>query len=239
MTTMQIAEVICSNCGCTSSHRTISSTNQFGAVDLDMRPPEMARSTMDTWLQQCPECGLVADDLSEKWEGHPDLLKSAGYLEAKSRSNVPPLARTFLCKAFLDSQEKAHCAAFNNTLRAAWVLDDEKLEGAAREVRLEAARWLEGQGDLNLTVQAMLLDALRRAQAWDNARIVGEALKTQTLDEVMKAVVAFQLVRIQQRDDAVYTVDDAYVRPPQPPVAPKPIPKTPAKRWWGFRLFGR
>jgi hypothetical protein len=52
-------------------------------------------------------------------------------------------------------------------------------------VRLEAARWLEGQGELNLTVQAILLDALRRAQVWDNARIVGETLKTQTPADVM------------------------------------------------------
>ena len=27
----------------------LASTNQMGSPDLDLRPPEMARSTMDTW----------------------------------------------------------------------------------------------------------------------------------------------------------------------------------------------
>ena len=239
MTTLQIAEVLCSNCGRKSRHRTLSSTNQFGTVDLDMRPPEMARSTMDTWMQQCPGCGLVALDLSDKWEGDPDWLKSAGYLEAKSRLGIPPLARTFLCKAFLDSKENDHFGAFRQTLWAAWVLDDEKLEVEAREVRLEAARWLEDQTDLNPNTQATLLDVLRRAQAWDKARRVGEDLQAQTLDAVLAAVVAYQLGRIEQRDDGVHTVDEAYGRPPKRPIAVSRPPKPPAKRWWGLRLFGR
>jgi ribosomal protein L37E len=60
MTTYTRKEVTCANCGAQSSHATLGSTNEFGSPDLDLRPPQMMRATMNAWLQECPACGLVA-----------------------------------------------------------------------------------------------------------------------------------------------------------------------------------
>ncbi|MBU06018.1 MAG: hypothetical protein CL877_08750 [Dehalococcoidales bacterium] len=53
MTTIRDEEQICAMCGAKSTHRGIMSTNAFGSPDLDLRPPEMERSTMGSILRGC------------------------------------------------------------------------------------------------------------------------------------------------------------------------------------------
>ncbi len=65
MTTLEDTEVTCAICAKKSKHTTVGSTNAFGAPDLDLRPPEMERSTMEFWLQECPSCGYVSYEIDE------------------------------------------------------------------------------------------------------------------------------------------------------------------------------
>lgn len=37
----------------------VVSTNKFGSMDLDTRPPRMARDTIGSWVHECPNCGYV------------------------------------------------------------------------------------------------------------------------------------------------------------------------------------
>src|SRR5438093_611864 len=117
MTTFFRQDVTCVNCRKSSEHHVLSSTNAFGSADLDLRPPEMKRSTMRAWLQLCPHCGYVAPDLSRK-VGDLAVVGSAEYRSAVSDKRFPELARRFLAYAHLfaasDSAAAAHqrlCAA--------------------------------------------------------------------------------------------------------------------------------
>src|SRR5690349_6640199 len=65
MTTIIPQTITCSFCHTPSEQNLIGSTNSFGAPDLDTRPPEMMRSTMPLWVQECPHCGYVAKDLAQ------------------------------------------------------------------------------------------------------------------------------------------------------------------------------
>ena len=69
----------CWVCGEMSEQAGLASTNRFGSPDLDLRPPEMERSTMEWWLEECPHCGYVANDLSEKTDITKDWLKNNQY----------------------------------------------------------------------------------------------------------------------------------------------------------------
>ena len=51
MTLIRNVELKCAVCGKNSQQKWLSSTNIQGFPDLDMRPPEMKRSTIDTWVQ--------------------------------------------------------------------------------------------------------------------------------------------------------------------------------------------
>ena len=63
MTTLAYEDIKCSHCGTVAEQLVCNSTNEFGARDLDLRPGEMLRSTMHTWMQSCVSCGYVAASL--------------------------------------------------------------------------------------------------------------------------------------------------------------------------------
>ena len=76
MTMIHEIEQKCSVCGHTSPQPMLASTNTMGYPDLDLRPAEMQRSTMNTWILECPHCGYAAHDLGDELESPKDLLKS-------------------------------------------------------------------------------------------------------------------------------------------------------------------
>ena len=57
MTTVYHQNITCAICGTEFEYTGIASTNAFGPTDLDTQPPEMERSTIDAWVQRCPQCG--------------------------------------------------------------------------------------------------------------------------------------------------------------------------------------
>ena len=77
-------ESVCYVCGKMSEQMVLVSTNQFGYPDLDLRPPEMERSTMDWWIEECPHCGYVAPDLSEKTAITKEWLNNGQYISCPS-----------------------------------------------------------------------------------------------------------------------------------------------------------
>ena len=62
MTTIFEEENHCSVCGSKSVQAVIRSTNTMGPPDLDTRPAEMERSTINYWIQTCPSCGFCYPD---------------------------------------------------------------------------------------------------------------------------------------------------------------------------------
>jgi hypothetical protein len=50
VTTIFEEEATWAVCGSKQTVQEIGSTNSFGAMDLDMRPPQMKRSTMHLWV---------------------------------------------------------------------------------------------------------------------------------------------------------------------------------------------
>jgi hypothetical protein len=65
MTTFAESGKNCFVCGETNKYIELTSSNRFGAPDLDTRPPEMMRSTIYSWIQACPYCDYCAPDISE------------------------------------------------------------------------------------------------------------------------------------------------------------------------------
>ena len=70
----------CSVCGTVSEYMALASTNNLGGgPDLDLRPAEMMRSTMNVWLQRCPGCGYVSEDVSNLSRVDREWLNSDKY----------------------------------------------------------------------------------------------------------------------------------------------------------------
>ncbi len=205
----------CAVCGKESEYPVIASTNAFGACDLDLRPPEMRRSTMHTWVQECTWCGYVSEDITKLPAGVndakviSDTLCTYDYIATEGKRFSSDLAIRFYRHYMLKKQQQSIRGAFNSLVYAAWACDDAKDKANAvycRELALEYLDILiaENQGDKNLIVQKA--DLLRRSGHFDAVvkEYTGKALGSELLDKI----IAFQIEKAKLGDDACYTVAD-------------------------------
>ena len=79
MTMIEPKEVKCPICNTIFEIYLLMSTNSMGSPDLDLRPPEMQRSTMDSWVHECPGCGYASVDFDLKPSVTREFIESESY----------------------------------------------------------------------------------------------------------------------------------------------------------------
>lgn len=212
MTTMDREVKKCAVCGSKHEYTVIMSTNSFGSPDLDLRPPEMQRSTMDLWVEECPDCGYVASDISDKpGRVTKEWLQSQAYVTCDGIRFRSELASEFYKQfkiCLLNRKtERAFCAIH----QAAWACDDSKdVKNAivCRDLAIPLIEKLIAKKHKNtenfLLVKA---DLLRRAGHFE--RVAAEYSDTTFDNDIMDKVRLFQLEKAAEQDTACYTVQDA------------------------------
>lgn len=220
MTTTVVTETVtCRACGATSEQEKLAGTTSFGWPDLDLRPPEMRRSTMRVWLQECPSCGFVAADLSKVSDAERNAIKGhvAGPMWEEflaGRDGPDALAKRFERRAFIEWQTNRQGLAGYRMLCAAWDADDRGDLAGAKDYREQAAVFLEvalandpdAKEATDWTIQ--LVETLRRLGSFDKAeeyadRLIGNA------SAKIDAIGRFQLRMILELDTNRYTMGDA------------------------------
>ena len=212
----------CGVCGQESRQAVFRPIPPEQAPDLDLRPGEALRSTMDRWLQQCPHCGYAAPDIGKAHPGAVAAVHAAPFRALIQDDSHPPLARRFLAWGHVLEETGALAASAEATLQAAWVADDLGRADLARSWRLEAvALWRCGP-PLDPEQEVRVVDALRRAGAWDDAGATAEGLALSRPPEVVAEVVALEQRLIAARDDGRHTMASALPPPARRPhVAPR------------------
>lgn len=176
MTTFREESRICVLCGKSSTQTILTSTNTFGPSDLDSRPPEMARSTINMWIQRCPSCYYCAPDISEAPEKAGETVKSSEYRKQFRNSSYPKLANRFLCYALVAEAASDYINAGWASLHAAWVCDDSSNIDGIKGCRQKAAtlfltgkenkqRFMKSKGEEEL----LIVDLLRRCGEFQRA----------------------------------------------------------------------
>ena len=203
----------CSVCREKVSCDVLQSTNSFGSPDLDLRPPPMQRYTMSSWLQECPQCGYVEKNLSNKTEGAREIIESKAFQSLDQNDEIPPLARRFAKYALFCGQWDEGIAMA--LLRAAWVCDDSELTEFAKEFRSRAAdhfaKLRPFEGEEGVTQGSVLVDVFRRCERFDEAKaLASELLLTDIVkaNEVLTSVLLFQGKASNDGDTACYTIED-------------------------------
>ena len=187
------------------------------APDLDLRPGEPVRSTMQRWLQQCPHCGYAAPDISRAHPGAAAAVAAAPFRALLAETTHPPLARRFLAWAHVLEETGALHAGAEATLQAAWVADDLHRPDLARHWRLEAVALWRGGPPLDHEQTVRVVDALRRAEAWDDATATAEDLARSDPPDSVAQVVALERRLIAARDSGRHTVATALPPPARRP----------------------
>jgi len=230
----------CGVCGQESRQSVFRPIAPEQAPDLDLRPGEALRSTMDRWLQQCPHCGYAAPDIGKAHPGAVAAVKAAPFRALIQDDSHPPLARRFLAWAHVLEETGALAASAEATLQAAWVADDLGRADLARAWRLEAvALWRCGP-PLDTEQEVRVVDALRRAGAWEDAEASADGLAQSRPPEAVADVVALEQRLIAARDGGRHTMASALPPPARRPhVAHRAQPRREGFWAWLKGLFRR
>src|SRR5919201_2873294 len=143
MTTFEEIQATCGVCGAISAQQAIASTSRFGAPDLDLRPPELERSTLAWRCARCPVCGYVAGaDLGLPAGAAAEAVRATidgqPYKAASADGGLPQHARDACCRALVADAVGDEPAAAQYRLWAAWACDDSGAAAAAARLRLGA-----------------------------------------------------------------------------------------------------
>ena len=211
MSTFFDAKETCFVCRRAGTYREIGSTNAFGPSDLDLRPPEMKRSTMFAWVHECPGCGYAASDVSDQTGVTEDFLASEEYRTCAGLDFLSALAARFYKQHMILLHDGDADGAFWAALHAAWASDDARDQKNAAACRLEALRILQGLLDVsfprNETMLLMKADLLRRSGQF--SAVIREFGELSFSDELLEKIRAFQVKKAREEDDGCYTVRDA------------------------------
>lgn len=212
MTTMDREVKKCAVCGSKHEYTVIASTNSFGAPDLDLRPPEMERSTMSLWVQECPDCGYVASNITNKpGKVTKEWLASQAYVTCDGIRFRSGLASRFYKQykiSLLNTKtEQAFCAIHH----AAWACDDRRDVRKAMICRDLAIplieKLIEEKHENAENFLLMKADLLRRAGHFE--RVAAEYSDMVFENDTMDKVRLFQLKKAAEKDTGCYTVQDA------------------------------
>lgn len=203
----------CHVCKTQSTQTTLLSTNMFGAPDLDLRPPEMKRSTMHWWTQKCPHCGYVAYDLGKSTGVTAEWLQREEYKTCSGILFPDGLAEQFYRLYLISLEEGKTKQAFNAIHYAAWVCDDHDDQENAARCRKLAIEQMEKiiaatGGDETMLVQKA--DLLRRAGLFDKLREEYSDLRLS--EQLLNDIIAFQLEKAKQKDVGCYQVSHVLQR---------------------------
>ena len=209
MTQIRSIEKKCSVCGKTAMYQVLLSTNCWGYPDLDFRPAEMQRSTMNTWLDECPHCGYVAGNIEHELNISPEILKTDEYLTCEGKDFKNNLSKRFYRSYLISKARNDYVSAFYMLLYCAWKCDDSQ-DGLAVEIRKQAVALFEkidaSNDDEKNRLQLIRADLLRRSLQFE--RLIEEYDDFKIEDEIMYSVIRFQLERAAKKDGACYTVED-------------------------------
>ena len=218
MTTFVEKEAVCGACGETVEVTLMGSTNRFGYPDLDLRPPEMMRSTMWMWLKECTNCGYCAEDIGEIEPEEKAIVRGDSFIKLRqSIGDLDDMARRFRTAAFIAAEQGFHASAFQHTLHEAWVHDDCKDPVHATAARLNSVDLLtqvhrEGikLSDDDGGDAALAADLLRRAGEFQRSgEVCQKALDEDCADHVQQ-VLEFELELCASQDADCHTMEEVF-----------------------------
>jgi hypothetical protein len=216
MTTVFREEKTCAICGVESEHTGISSTNSFGSPDLDLRPPEMRRSTMAQWVQECPGCGYAYRSIEEIVMEADKAIVSDAYRAIAAGPLHGSLMGRFLKASIIAERASDPEAAANYALWAAWAADDAGDREGAMLHRNRAVGFfknylndIDNNSEQSILTRTRVVDILRRAKRSSEATDLAKSLLKMDLDLTIRAVLRFQASVASQNDSMGHTVASA------------------------------
>ncbi len=199
----------CPLCGKISRHRIVMGSDESDVYDLDTRPPETRRSTMFSWVQECPYCSYVASKLTDRPPVDAAFLKTPEYVGCGGIAFLSDLAKQFYRLYLIKTRVGDARNAYWSALEAAWASDDfldDQSSVACRKLAIEPLeKWIEQQPD-NEHLKIMKIDVLRRAGMFDEAIRYAEQLTFS--DAFLQKIADYEVELAKKQDAACHKTDE-------------------------------
>ena len=209
MSSFMPVECKCSICEAENTYQSITSTNAFGSPDLDLRPPEMQRSTMPYWIQKCPNCGYVSSEVSDQSCVTTEWLKTDRYLTCEGISFGSKLAEKFYQYYLISLEDGEARNAFFAVQRAAWACDDALDDDNAiicRKLAITQIDKLFQDESLNQdTLRIIKADLLRRSMLFD--KLIDEYSSVHFSTDLLNRILAFEIEKAKEHDPGCYRIE--------------------------------
>lgn len=208
MTTLIDMEIVCSVCEEKSTQPVVGSMNQFGPPDLDFRPGEMYRSTIGTWVMECPNCGYVAVTLENELNINKKYLKSEEYQTCDGINFKSELSKRFYKEYLIASKKDNKLETFYSIINCIWSCDDaHDIENAkyTRQIAIKLADEIIENEENTEQIFVRKADFLRRIGEFD--QLLKEYGNITINDEMLDKIIKFQVKKAYEKDDKCYNLD--------------------------------
>lgn len=208
MTTFAPIKVKCAVCGKESKFSALCSSNTFGGtMDLDTRPPEMMRGTMSHWIQECPKCGYISEEISDETGVDKEFLKSDKYKKCDGLVFRSELAAKFYKYYLLNIADENPKDAFYASLNSAWASDDEgdaQMAIHCRRLCIDLIGQVEDMDEE--TAKVLTADLHRRCGEFESVINMCEGVELE--NELLDSIIKFEIEKAKENDSQCYTVGD-------------------------------
>jgi hypothetical protein len=217
MTTLFHDTEVCAVCGHSHTIHGLASTNSMGPCDLDSRPAEMKRSTMEYWVQQCPSCGYCAASTSEAADGIAEVVRGQPYQSLLQQTQLDPTGRKFLLQRLIATEQSKLADAFWACLHAAWAFDDAndpeqatRCRTTAEQLARDAANAGEVIAEQTGISELIRADLLRRVGHFKPALVVAETGLHAQCEDNIKKILAYEISLIKAGDRDCHDIGAAF-----------------------------
>lgn len=175
-----------------------------------MRPAEMKRSTMYVWIQECPECGYISEEVSDSSDVTIEWLQSEKYLTCDGIQFVSTLAKQFYKYYLINLEDKNPEDAFFAVLHAAWACDDKNDNINAKHCRELAiplaTELIDGDHKNKDDIMVMRADLMRKAGQFE--ALAAEYASVKFDEDLLNQILGFEIEKAKIKDTACYRVED-------------------------------
>ncbi|MBN1209666.1 MAG: hypothetical protein JXB05_32760 [Myxococcaceae bacterium] len=189
-------------------------------TELRHAPKEMVGSAVAAWVRACAECGYCAPDLSVGHRSARAKVRSPEYQRQLHAAGTPPLAARFLCAALLSDAAGQPAKAAQQRLYAAQAFEEAGEVALARQYNSAVAdallsrrkvllHWRDREADWRGSEAVVLVDVLRRAGRFDEARREVEAALRKRVSSIVKELLRFERSTIERGDTGPHSQTEA------------------------------
>jgi hypothetical protein len=200
---------------CHHSSRQIKNTSSLrpgtaglsGIVDLEGRPKELSEFLMRKYLEVCPHCGYITEDIREETSITREFLQSPDYCSLQDPI-IPPSPSIHMNAARIKEEENNAEKAIELYIAAAWCADSVASREVAYSCRRKALSLIFADNktfaDIPSNRWISILDTLRRCKDFD--AVIRHATSLLPIaDPTLQKALDYELLCAKREDSEPHT----------------------------------